>query len=225
MKNRFFLFVFFILSSCVNKTYVRQFALKPESAEFETGKFNDIKVGKWLLKNDYKVASWLGYAYKNKTLQEPINLIILDGSSKTPEQAVDMLLINMDVAGYPMRFGHSGGYNAFIGNGIFAQLPNGSCCTFSDGFFLLTNNHGRIFGPYKVGDLYVFVAAFSREGVSALPPFHTYQSFMQARDDVAIKLNKKTDFGIVDIFNIKNMIDDEKTSVGDHDGTVVVLRR
>ena len=56
-------------------------------------------------------------------------------------------------AGYPIRFGHSTGYQGFIGEGLYAQLPQGRDDAFSNDIFEVSNNHGRIFGPHQFARL------------------------------------------------------------------------
>jgi hypothetical protein len=214
-----------ILSSCVNKMYVES-RIQYKDTNIKTQNISNVgKVGQYQLNTDYTVANWLNAPYKGKTIQEPINLLIIDKVSNSSFQAINRLLQSTSAAGYEMRFGHSNNYKAYLGDSVFSQLPNESCCTFSDRFFIFPNNHGRIFGPYYKDGYYVFIAAFSKEGVGFSWPYHTYESFVSARDNFAINLNKYTEYKIIDFIDMKNYIEEENKilSSGDHDGFAVIL--
>ena len=92
--------------------------------------------------------------------------------------------------------------------------------------FELSNNHGRIFGPYALEKGYLFTAAFSREEVDPIrDPPHQYGSFNRARDDFTQRLDLHTDFKVGAFVNLGNaLIGDPKLTTGDHDGIAVVVR-
>lgn len=140
------------------------------------------QIGKWMIAPDGNPAHWLGELYLGKGLREPINVIIVDEAATDADDASARIIKASGAAGYPIRFGHSTGYQAFIGEQLFPQLPKGRNDAFSNEPFELGNNHGRIFGPYGASDSYVFVAAFSREEVDPFrTPGHRYASFNRAR--------------------------------------------
>ncbi len=89
----------------------------------------------------------------------------------------------------------------------------------------MTNNHGRIFGPYQHGEYYIFVGAFSREAVSLLHwPEHRYASFNKARDEYAASVDRQTDFLFTGYIDMHNAItDDPSITTGDHDGKAALL--
>jgi hypothetical protein len=89
----------------------------------------------------------------------------------------------------------------------------------------VTNNHGRIFGPFQQGRSYIFIGAFSREQVSLLHwPEHRYASFAKARDEYAASLNRQTDFKVTGFLDMQNsIVDDPSVTTGDHDGKAIVL--
>lgn len=152
-------------------------------------------IGKWMIASDGSIAHWLGQTYEGKHLHEPINVILIDAAAASPEDARVRLLAAAAAAGYPVRFGHSAGYRGFIGGDTYPQLPAGRDDAFSNRLFEESNNHGRVFGPHRFGDAYVFVGAFSRESVDLLRwPGHRYASFNQARDDFARDLDARTPF-------------------------------
>lgn len=183
-------------------------------------------IGKWMIDHDGTVAHWLGEMHEGKRLHEPINVIIVDAGAASAEDAAKRLVAAMKAAGYPVRFGHSAGYRGLIGGGLYGQLPYGRDDAFSNHVFEETNNHGRVFGPHRAGDAFVFIAAFSRERVNLLErPAHTYASFNQARDDLARRLDKQTAFQLTGTVPLENAIaDSPDITTGDHDGNAVVLR-
>jgi len=129
-------------------------------------------------------------------------------------------------AGYPIRFGHSTGYQGSLGGRLYAQLPQGRDDAFSNDIFEVSNNHGRIFGPHQLGQGYVFAGAFSREEIDPLrDPPHSYNSFNRARDDFTQRLDRSTDFKVSRFVDLGNaLIGDPKLTTGDHDGIAVVVR-
>lgn len=182
-------------------------------------------IGKWMIAPDGTIAHWLGQIVDGKALREPINVITVDSVSATPEEAVRRIEAAAAAAGYPVRFGHSAGYRAVIGDKLIGQIPTSRDSAFSNGLFELTNNHGRMFGPYRFGNSYVFTGAFSRERVRVEPVRHEFDSFIQARDDFSRQLSLKSDFKLSGVVNLGNAIAGEPgIGTGDHDGFAVLLR-
>ncbi len=183
-------------------------------------------VGKWMLTAQGVPSDWLGEIYHGKNLREPINVIILDEGASSAEEAKVRLLAAAARAGYPIRFGHSTGYQGFIGGQLYAQLPQGRDDAFSNDIFEVSNNHGRIFGPHQLGQGYLFAGAFSREEIDPLrDPPHSYGSFNRARDDFTQRLDRSTDFKVSRFVDLGNaLIGDPKFTTGDHDGIAVVVR-
>jgi len=183
-------------------------------------------IGKWMLTAQSVPSDWLGEIYEGKNLREPINVIILDEGASSAEDAKARLLAAAAHAGYPIRFGHSTGYQGSIGGRLYAQLPQGRDDAFSNDIFEVSNNHGRIFGPHQLGQGYVFAGAFSREEIDPLrDPPHSYNSFNRARDDFTQRLDRSTDFKVSRFVDLGNaLIGDPKLTTGDHDGIAVVVR-
>jgi hypothetical protein len=183
-------------------------------------------IGKWMIDRNGAVAHWLGEHYDGKRLYEPINVILIDEGATSADDARTRLLAATKAAGYAVRLGHSTGYRGLIGGELYEQLPQGRDEAFSNHIFEETNNHGRVFGPHRIGDAYLFIAAFSRERVKILAwPEHRYGSFNQARDDLARHLAEKTAFkphGHVPLGNA--IVGDSQITTADHDGRAVVLR-
>lgn len=182
-------------------------------------------MGKWMFDRDGSIAHWLGQMVGGKKLHEPINVILIDASSTSPDQARARLTRAAKMAGYPVRIGHSTGYRGFIDGDLYSQLPQGRDDAFSNRIFEETNNHGRIFGPYASGSGYVFIGAFSRESVDLIrDPPHRYASFNRARDDFARALAERAGFQHSGMAFLDNAIsNDPQVTTGDHDGHAVVL--
>lgn len=183
-------------------------------------------IGKWMLTAQDVPSDWLGEIYQGKVLREPINLIIIDEGADSAADAVTRLIAASTHAGYPVRLGHSTGYQAMIAGQLYAQLPKGWDDAFSNEVFELSNNHGRIFGPHKLGEAYLFTAAFSREQVDPFRwPGHRYASFNKARDDFTQRLDNSTAYKASGFVSLGNaLVDDPRLTTGDHDGRAAVLR-
>jgi hypothetical protein len=181
-------------------------------------------IGKWMVGPDGKIAHWLGETVDGKALREPINVVLVDSVSADPEEAVRRIEAAATAAGYPVRIGHSAGYRAVLGDKLVGQIPTRRDSAFSNNLFELTNNHGRMFGPYRFGNSYVFTGAFSRERVRLEPARHEFESFNQARDDFARQLSLKSEFKLSGTVNLDNAIVGEPDiGTGDHDGVAVLL--
>jgi hypothetical protein len=183
-------------------------------------------LGKWMIDPDGTPAHWLGEIYEGKALREPINIIILDSAARSPEDAKARLMKAAEVAGYPSRTGHSGGYQGYIGGTLHPQLPSEKDHAFSSGLYEFSNNHGRIFGPFPIEGAYVFTGALSREKVDVLTsPMHQYESFNVARDDFARSMDRATAYKLSGFVNMQNtVVGDPRTTTGDHDGVAALLR-
>jgi hypothetical protein len=183
-------------------------------------------IGQWMLTAQRVPSDWLGEIYHGKNLREPINVIVIDEAAASADEAKTRLIAAAARAGYPIRFGHSTGYQGFIGDKPYPQLPQGRDDAFSNDIFEISNNHGRIFGPYALVKGFLFTAAFSREEVDPIrDPPHQFGSFNRARDDFTQRLDLHTDFKVSAFVNLGNaLIGDPKLTTGDHDGIAVVVR-
>jgi len=170
-------------------------------------------------------AHWLGEIYQGKKLREPINVVIVDTQATSVDDAKERFVEASARAGYTIRMGHSSGYRALIAGEPHDQLPTGWDDAFSNHLFEVTNNHGRMFGPFQHGRSYILIGAFSREAVSLLHwPEHRYASFKIARDEYAASLDRQTEFKLTGHLNMNNaIIDDPYVTTGDHDGKAVIL--
>jgi len=182
------------------------------------------EVGRWMITKDLVPATWLGEKLGGRTLREPVNVLLIDRTARTPEEATTRLLAAMRAAGYPPRGGHSTGYWGEVGGRLHPMLPTGQGEAFSDNPFFVPNNHGRIFGPVAVEGGFAFAGAFSLEGIRLLPrPGHPYRSFQVSREDLADRLNESSTFKRAGYVDMGSRLDTPTETTGDHDGRAVLL--
>lgn len=183
-------------------------------------------LGKWMLKGS-EIASWIGQKVGGKTLYEPINVIIVDRTATTPEEATARLIAAMTTSTFPARWRHSDGYSGTIDGLTYAQQPpNATNKAFSDANTLLPNNHGRVFGPSPLADGgFVWTAQFSREkvGFVGIKPTHVYVSFQQARDAVRDNFVAASAGELIGDVDLGNAYSSDSITTGDADGRAVVL--
>ena len=182
----------------------------PQPGDVVTTAYGD--VGEWMLKSNGQISNWGGQTQDGKPLLEPVNVIIIDPTSTTPEESIKKLNRAMSVAGFPARAPHSTGYQGKIDGHTYGQQPHGFLQAFADN----SNDHGRMFGPAPaaIGQGYVWTGAFSEEG-----PTHGYVSFNTARDELA---NQLVLSGAATRLDDVDMGNDGIT--GDHNGHAVVLQ-
>lgn len=196
------------------------------SADDETPtEYGDI--GKWMLDSSGDIADYGGLPYEGKTVLEAINVVIVDPTSRSSLEATWRLNAAMRRAGFPPRLIHSTGFRGLIDGERYRQQPRGLLVGYSDDFFLLPNNHGRIFGPDPVETAsgYVWSGSFSTEEFVFYQglPRHGYVSSNEARDALAAQLiasGRATSGGMVSLDNAYNT---DTTTTGDHDGFAVVV--
>jgi len=189
--------------------------------------YGSVTINKWMLKSDgVTPADWLGRTfpiYNNKTLQEVINFIYCDPYATSEKDAKNRLNNFFSKAGFPSQVGHSGGYMGYISGNTYDQMPDqhlhGMDYAYSDGSPLALNNHGRVFGPYYTGKMYVFIAALSREAPNTHDRTHDFVSFNEARDTLGTDLRLKAGFDFSDNLQLFNQIPstDPSKTTGDHD--------
>lgn len=182
-------------------------------------------VGRWMITKTLEPATWLGERVGGRTLREPINVLILDRTSATPEAATARLNAAMTAAGYGPKNMHSDGYSGQLGGRLYPQLPpSGQGLAFSDGPWYASNHHGRVFGPAPVQGGYLFSAAFSLEDMRWLPkPGHTYNSFKATREDLAKRLSATGLYRRAANVDLGNRLDTPQETTGDHDGQAALL--
>lgn len=182
-------------------------------------------IGKWMHENNGTPAHWLDVKWNGKYLIEPINVILIDKVSKSPDEAKSRLNKNMHAAGFTDRGHHSSGYEGYIGGKFYSQIPAEKYLAISDGAADAPNNHGRIFGPCNYQGAIIFIASFSREVFSPTEKImHRYDSFARAREAFSRKLDRLSAYKITGKTRLNNMyIDNNEITTGDHDGYAVIL--
>ena len=185
-------------------------------------------IGKWMLQSNGQISNYGGQPYGGKTLLEPVNVIIVDPTSKSPAAATQKLNAAMFWSGFPAQPIHSTGFMGKIDDVVYGQQPTGLLSGFSDNLFIFPNDHGRIFGPDPVqtSSGYVWSGAFSSEqfGLYNLLPAHTYVSSNMARTALATRLILSGQATLVGMVPMDNAYNTATTTTGDHDGMAVVLR-
>jgi hypothetical protein len=197
----------------------------PAPSDQTTTDYGDI--GKWMLQWNGDIADYGGLPYEGKTLLETVNVIFVDPTSRNSWEATWRLNAAMRRAGFPPRFFHSTGFRGLIDDQRYRQQPRGLLVGYSDDFFLVPNNHGRIFGPDPVetSSGYVWSGAFSREEfafVNGLPR-HVYVSSNEARDALAADLVASGRASLGSSVWLDNAYNTDTTTTGDHDGYAAVL--
>ncbi|MDG4668263.1 hypothetical protein [Mycobacterium sp. 236(2023)] len=184
-------------------------------------------IGKWMLDSTGGIADYGGLPYEGRTVLEAVNVVIVDPTSRSALEATWRLNAAMRRAGFPARLIHSTGFRGLIDGELYRQQPRGLLVGYSDNFFLLPNNHGRIFGPDPVetSSGYVWSGSFSTEEFVFYQglPRHAYLSSQEARTALAsgfVASGRATLSGTVPLGNSYNT---ETTTTGDHDGYAVVI--
>ena len=182
-------------------------------------------VGKWMIAPDNKVASFQGYKVGDRSLREPVNIVLLDKLARTPQEAAARLLSAMNAAGYPARSGHAGSsYRAMIGAQFYPAQPTGNTEAFSDGAWWRSNNRGWLFGPAPVAGGYLWTGSFCREDYQVISAIHqAYNSFAAARDDLAARLTTAGTFKQATTLNLENALNTPTLTTDDHDGQAALL--
>lgn len=184
-------------------------------------------IGKWMVAPSGQVANWLGQPVDGKELCEPINIIILDPIATTVDAAQKRLVAASAAAGFLVRSGHSSGYGGIIDGRVYPEMPAGPGDAFSDEPFVLSNNHGRIFGPHPLPEGWMFIGAFSREAIEPTEKVkHGYASMNRSRDAYARGMATSAGYSVAAFPGLANAIVDgaASCSTGDHDGVAVLLR-
>jgi hypothetical protein len=184
-------------------------------------------VGTWLLEPGWQVSDFGGQRFDGRSLLEPINVILVDPTSTTTEQATAKFYADLSRAGFPAQAIHSTGFQGAIDGVTYGQQPTGLLQAFSDDFFLLPDDHARAFGPDPVETAsgFVWTVAVSREqmGLYGLFPTHTFVSFDAARDELAHQL-VADGATLVGIVPLSNAYDGPTATTADHDGYAVVVQ-
>ena len=197
----------------------------PAPDDQATTEYGDI--GKWMLDPRGDIAAYGGVPVDDKTVLEPVNVVIVDSVSKSAWEATWRLNSAMRRAGFPPRMIHSTGFRGLLDGRLYRQQPRGLLVGYSDNSFLRTNNHGRIFGPapLRTEAGYVWSGAFSTEEwvVHNGLPRHGFVSANDARDALAAKMAAGGRATVAGMVPLGNAYTTATITTGDHDGFAVVL--
>jgi hypothetical protein len=183
------------------------------------------EIGKWMLESNGQISDYGGQPYDNKTLLEPVNVIIVDPNSKSAAESTAKINRDMFLAGFPAQPIHSSGFLGLIGSKTYGQQAP-PLTAYSDNLFILQNDHGRLFGPAPAtGGGYVWTGAFSTETPTIYNglPTHAYVSSNAARDALVLRLLATGQVQSVSYIALDNAVDTDSTTTGDHDGYAVVI--
>jgi len=140
-----------------------------------TNVVNGVNIGCWMLlsKSTTDRAHW-----NSSNIYEPITNMWKDKTSTTSSAALTRVKNHLVAVGFGTSSMHTYSYYGYIGSSYYF---NAISSTYSDANFTQNNNHGRIFGPVKIGDYWVTIAAFSRE--TGL--LHKFINFLQVNIFIA----------------------------------------
>ncbi|WP_018354492.1 Ig-like domain-containing protein [Mycolicibacterium hassiacum] len=177
------------------------------------------EIGKWMLKSSGQVADWGGSKYQGRSLVEPVNVIIIDEYSSSPEESARRVNAALSRSGFPASAPHSSGYRGLIDGKVYGQQPSGLLQAYDD--HGSPNSHGRLFGPAPLpdGSGYVWTGAFSTQNA-----LHGYHSFDQAQQALADRLVASGAAVRLDDVDLDNAVDTATQTTGDHNGKAIVLR-
>ncbi len=211
------------LFALVPQTYSATTAGSPAPTDAAVTPYGSI--GKWMIQSNGQVSNWGGSKYQNKTLDEVVNVILVDPTSTSATASTTKINTVMSRAGFPSQSGHSNGFSGYINGTKYSQQPTG-LNAFSDNVATNQNDHARLFGPgLATGGGYVWSGALSTEK----PTFffgiligHSYVSFNTARDALArgFVASGQAQSASVAMGNAYNTT---STTTGDHDGKAVVI--
>jgi hypothetical protein len=182
-------------------------------------------IGKWMLQSSGQISNWGGSKYQNKTLDEVVNVVIVDPTSLSAAASTAKINADMSQAGFPSQTGHSSGFKGLLNGVVYSQQPTG-LNAFSDNVATAQNDHARLFGPALAqSGGYLWSGALSTEKPTTIFGVlvgHAYVSFNAARDALARGFvnSGQTQATSVDLANAYNTT---TTTTGDHDGKAAVI--
>jgi hypothetical protein len=214
MRYCLLLVVFPLFLSCKNDK---------ERSDFEKVSEQLPEMGPFMYRSESldSVANWLGRpAEDGREILEPINMIFVDDQSTSMEASRARIYDIFSNAGFRARFGHSSDYVGWMNNTFYTQTPTESETAFSDFMWVFTNNHARVFGPYKSDDYWIWIASSSQEKGT----IHDYVSFSKSRDKMAENMVKLSGCVLLGSIPLNNLINTPTSQTGDHDGFATVIK-
>lgn len=191
----------------------------PSAADFVKTPYGDL--GKWMIKPGGKITTDLAPNLN------PIDVIVVDRSSATPEAATEKLRQKLKAAGFGTSPFHGAGESALINGKIYHQVPLTEA--FSNGWFVAPNDHGRMFGPVPApGGGYVWTGSFDHEHVNLLtvPPTHVTDSYEHSQQALLKGLVAKgaVDLGPTDMKNSQPKSSAYPEGTMDYNGKAVTVQ-
>lgn len=179
-------------------------------------------IGLWMFKNDH-IANWLGEDDNGKEIYEPINVLWIDYSADTKEEALFNISEFLIANGYKTRRGSSTGYFSYIGvqpsPEFTPQSPTDK--TWSDGNAWQENNHGRLFTASSAsGGAFYSLISLSRETAVT----HHFVSFKSARESLKAQKSWQLEQVLTNIANAYPPGSNEHFSTKDHDAISVFVK-
>lgn len=174
--------------------------------------------GVWVLR-DRTRADVDGLKVEGRALREPINVVLIDLFAKTPQDALLRATAALDAAGLKPSDRYPHGYQAYLNGTFQPQVPAGQA--FAKGVGSAREERLRLFGPWKTGDGYVFLAGIAAQNVTGQG--RTFSDFMVTREATADALNNRTPFRKKGYVDLLSKVDTARETTADHDGCAVVL--
>ncbi|WP_339095218.1 hypothetical protein WDJ50_11495 [Deinococcus sp. VB142] len=198
-------------------------ALTPRFAVQEGDVFGGVELvgqmGVWVLRQDRTRADVDGLKVQGRSLREPVNVVMVDLFAKSPQEALLRVTSALDRVGLNPADGYTHGYQAYL-NGDFApEVPAGQ--TFARGLGTAREERLRLFGPWKYGEGYVFLAGIAAQNVTGQG--RSFSDFMVTREDLAEQLNTRTPFRKKGYVDLLSKVDTPRETTADHDGCAVVF--
>ncbi len=230
IRNLLFILPLLLFSSCSkedeNKVFQKNTLNFTQEIQIETlndGNF-ELNIGIWMFKKQKKeidaIANWINVQHLGKTILEPINIIWVDLTAKTTEEANLNVTTFLKANNINPRAGSSEGYfGLFENNNWVSQYDK----TWSNQLNHITvNNHGRIFLSQKIisntgKTAYISTGAFSYENEQ-----HYFISFKNA----IYELQEQNNWKIYDEqLQIRNIISNSVYDTFDHEGAKVFINQ
>ena len=174
--------------------------------------------GLWVLRGRTR-ADVDGLKVEGRSLREPVNVVLIDLFAKTPQDALLRATAALDAVGLKPSDRYTHGYQAYLSGTFQPEVPAGQ--VFARGIGSAREERLRLFGPWKSGDGYVFLAGIAAQNVTGQG--RTFSDFMVTREATADALSSRTAFKKKGYVDLLSKVDTARETTADHDGCAVVL--
>lgn len=174
--------------------------------------------GLWVLRGRTR-ADVDGLRVQGRALREPVNVVLIDLFAKTPQDALLRATAALDAVGLKPSDRYTHGYQAYLNGTFQPEVPAGQA--FARGVGSAREERLRLFGPWKSGDGYVFLAGIAAQNVTRQG--RTFSDFMVTREATADALNSRTVFKKKGYVDLLSKVDTPRETTADHDGCAVIL--